>query len=98
MVRMKMPSRLNTVSVAALCCTVFLFQVVNVRAASDSGDVDDWSNQRMVYAIISLTIIFIINVESEFFKDNPDDTEPIITAWVWCMIILGFWATAGIAQ
>ena len=73
MVRMKMPSRLNTVCVAALCCTLFLFQVVNVGAASDGGDVDDWSNQRMVYAILSLVIIFMLNVDSEFFKDNADD-------------------------
>ena len=95
---MKTPSRLNTACVAALCCTLFLFQAVNVGAASDSGDIDDWSNQRMVYAILSLVIIFVFGVDSEVFMETPEDDYPIITAWVWCMIILGFWATAGIAQ
>ena len=67
-------------------------------AASDGGDIDDWSNQRMVYAILSLVIIFVFGVDSEVFMENENDTYPIITAWVWCMIILGFWSTAGIAQ
>ena len=40
-------------------------------AASDSGDMNDWSNQRMVYAILSLVIIFVFGVDSEVFMETP---------------------------
>ena len=79
------------------CILLFATQFGMILCATD-GDIDDWSDYRMFYALAAVFIIFGVSVESDFFKEDENDTYPIITAWVWCMLILGFWAMSGIAQ
>ena len=79
------------------CIFFFATQVRTVLCAAD-GDIDDWSDYRTFYALATIFIIFGATVESDLWKEDENDDYPIITAWVWCMLILGFWATNGIAQ
>jgi hypothetical protein len=65
-----------------------------VQAASDSGDVDDWQDVRGYLAAIGMFLV--INCESPGLFNNED--EPIMTSWVWCMMLIGAWTVYGICQ
>lgn len=86
----------------AICFVFVCFFLLTTRTqvvlCAEDGDVDDWSDYRMFYALAATFIIFGVSVESEMWMETENDDYPIITAWVWCMIILGFWAANGIAQ
>ena len=95
---MKMGLTSRRISSSIWFC-IFLFAIqVRMGLCAEGGDIDDWNDYRTFYALAASFIIFGATVESDLWKENENDSYPIITAWVWCMIILGFWATNGIAQ
>ncbi len=77
-------------------CTLIFLCFPAVKAASDTGDVDDWQNKRAAYAAFGFWIIFIATPEWPGLNNNEE--FPIIGAWVWCMITIGFWCVAGVTQ
>ena len=82
-------------SIIHLCTLTFLY-FPPVKAASDTGDVDDWQDKRAAYAAFGIWIIFIATPEWPGLNNNTE--FPIIGAWVWCMITIGFWCVSGITQ
>ena len=76
-----------------LCIFLLSSLIVSVSAA-EAGDVDDWQSIRGWFAAIGM--VLVLNCEDPGLFNN--ESAPIMTTWVWCMILIGFWTVNGICQ
>ena len=77
-----------------LLCLLLLFSLFISVSAVEAGDVDDWQDIRGWMAAFG--VLFVLNCEDPGLFNNEE--EPIMTTWVLCMILLGFWTVYGICQ